>query len=67
MIKSILISLMITSLIFSQAFSCDISGIGGFAPENNLRIPVIEKSWKMILKTYHLNDGQNLPFANAQS
>ena len=43
-------SLIITSLTFLQAFSCDISGMGGFAPENNLRIPVVEKSVNNIKK-----------------
>lgn len=50
MTKSILITLMVTSLTFSQAFSCDISGLEGFAPENNLRIPVIEKALNNIKK-----------------
>ncbi len=27
----------------------------------------VMKKWKMILKPYHLNDGQSLPFANAKS
>ena len=50
MTKSFIMTLMITSLTFSQAFSCDISGMGGFAPENNQRIPVIENAVNNIKK-----------------
>lgn len=44
MTKGILVALMATTLSFSQAFSCDIHGKSGFAPENNLRIPVGDKN-----------------------
>lgn len=44
MTKGILVALMATTLTFSQAFSCDIHGKSGFAPENNLKIGVNDKN-----------------------
>ncbi len=44
MTKRILVALMATTLSFSQAFSCDIHGSSGFAPENNLKIAVGDKA-----------------------
>ncbi len=44
MTKTILVSLIVTTLTFSQAFSCDANGIGGFAPKNDLKIHVGDKA-----------------------
>ena len=44
MTKTILVALIVTTLTFSQAFSCDVDGVGGFAPENNLKIQVGDKA-----------------------
>lgn len=38
------VALMATSLSFSSAFSCDLHGNSGFAPENNLKIAVGDKA-----------------------
>ena len=37
-----------------------------YQPNFHVSVPLV-KLWKMILKPYHLNDGQSLPFANAKS
>jgi hypothetical protein len=54
MTKGILVALMATTLTFSQAFSCDSSGHGGFAPENNLKIAVGDKAANTMTKEVFL-------------
>ena len=54
MTKGILVALMATTLTFSQAFSCDSSGRGGFAPENNLKIAVGDKASNNMTKEMFL-------------
>jgi hypothetical protein len=44
MTKGILVALMATTLSFGTAFSCDSTGHGGFAPENNMKIEVGDKA-----------------------
>lgn len=55
MTKGILVALMATTLSFSQAFSCDIHGKGGFAPENNLKIAVGDKAANNMTKELFLD------------
>lgn len=50
MTKGILVALMATTLTFSQAFACDSSGHGGFAPENNRTIAVGDKAANTMTK-----------------
>lgn len=54
MTKGILVALMATTLTFSQAFSCDSTGHGGFAPENNLKIAVGDKASNNMTKEMFL-------------
>ena len=44
MTKTILVSLIVTTLIFSPAFSCDVAGASGFAPKNNQKVYVGDKA-----------------------
>lgn len=44
MTKRILVAAVLSALSISQAFSCDIHGKSGFAPENNLKIAVGDKA-----------------------
>lgn len=44
MTKTILITSIVTTLTFSQAFSCDANGVGGFAPANDQKIYVGDKA-----------------------
>lgn len=55
MTKGILVALMATTLTFSQAFSCEVNGKGGFAPENNLKIAVGDKAANNMTKEMFLN------------
>ena len=55
MTKGILVALMATTLTFSQAFSCDEHGRGGFAPENNLQIAVGDKAANNMTKELFLD------------
>lgn len=55
MTKGILVALMATTLTFSQAFSCDASGHGGFAPENNRKIEVGDKASNNMTKEMFLD------------
>ena len=54
MTKGILVALMATTLTFSQAFSCEEHGNGGFAPENNLQIAVGDKASNNMTKELFL-------------
>ncbi len=54
MTKGILVALMATTLSFSQAFSCDVHGKSGFAPENNLQIAVGDKAANNMTKELFL-------------
>jgi hypothetical protein len=55
MTKGILVALMATTLTFSQAFSCDAAGNGGFAPENNRKIEVGDKASNNMTKEMFLD------------
>lgn len=55
MTKGILVALMATTLTFSQAFSCDVAGHGGFAPENNRKIEVGDKASNNMTKEMFLD------------
>ncbi|NOT78581.1 MAG: hypothetical protein HOP07_06210 [Bacteriovoracaceae bacterium] len=55
MTKGILVAMMATTLTFSQAFSCDMHGKGGFAPENNLQIAVGDKAANNMTKELFLD------------
>ena len=55
MTKGILVALMATTLTFSQAFSCDATGRGGFAPENNRKIEVGDKASNNMTKEMFLD------------
>ena len=55
MTKTILVALIVTTLSISQAFSCDATGTSGFAPENDLKIYVGDKSANNMTKEMFLN------------
>ena len=54
MTKGILVALIVTTLTFSQAFSCDSSGLTGFAPKNDRKIHVGDKAANFMTKEMFL-------------